>query len=91
MSISPTRLGRTQSSIQLRNPHRSCCPLLPASAQKNSRACGPSHGRLMLTILGSLAEFERELIRARTGEGRKRAQAHGLKFGGPRSSMRTNA
>src|SRR5262249_40254569 len=26
------------------------------------------HGRLMLTILGGLAEFERELIRARTGE-----------------------
>ncbi len=31
------------------------------------------HGRLMLTVLGGLAEFERELIRARTGEGRKRA------------------
>jgi DNA invertase Pin-like site-specific DNA recombinase len=28
------------------------------------------HGRLILTILGGLAEFERELIRARTGEGR---------------------
>ena len=32
-----------------------------------------AHGRLMLTVLGGLAEFERELIRARTGEGRKRA------------------
>jgi DNA invertase Pin-like site-specific DNA recombinase len=29
------------------------------------------HGRLMLTVLGGLAEFERELIRARTGEGKK--------------------
>jgi len=28
--------------------------------------------RLMLTVLGRLAEFERELIRARTGEGRER-------------------
>jgi DNA invertase Pin-like site-specific DNA recombinase len=37
----------------------------------------------MLTILGGLAEFERELIRARTGEGRKRAQARGVKFGRP--------
>ena len=41
------------------------------------------HGRLMLTVLGGLAEFERELIRARTGEGRKRAQARGVKFGRP--------
>src|SRR4030088_2188711 len=42
------------------------------------------HGRLMLTILGGLAEFERELIRARTGDGRKRAQARGVRFGRPR-------
>ena len=41
------------------------------------------HGRLMLTMLGGLAEFERELIRARTGEGRKRAKARGVKFGRP--------
>jgi DNA invertase Pin-like site-specific DNA recombinase len=40
-----------------------------------------AHGRLMLTVLGGLAEFERELIRARTGEGRKRAVANGVKMG----------
>jgi len=39
------------------------------------------HGRLMLTVLGGLAEFERELIRARTAEGRKRAIARGVRFG----------
>ncbi len=39
------------------------------------------HGRLMLTVLGGLAEFERELIKARTGEGRKRAMANGVRFG----------
>jgi len=39
------------------------------------------HGRLMLTVLGGLAEFERELIRARTGEGRERAKARGVKMG----------
>jgi DNA invertase Pin-like site-specific DNA recombinase len=39
------------------------------------------HGRLMLTVLGGLAEFERKLIRARTDEGRKRAQARGVRFG----------
>jgi DNA invertase Pin-like site-specific DNA recombinase len=41
------------------------------------------HGRLMLTVLGGLAEFERELIRSRTGEGRKRAQERGVRFGRP--------
>jgi DNA invertase Pin-like site-specific DNA recombinase len=37
----------------------------------------------MLTVLGGLAEFERELIIARTGEGRTRAKAPGVKFGRP--------
>jgi len=40
-----------------------------------------AHGRLMLTVLGGLAEFERELIRQRTGEGRARAKARGIRFG----------
>jgi len=39
------------------------------------------HGRLMLTVLGGLAEFERHLILARTSEGRTRAQANGVRFG----------
>ena len=42
-----------------------------------------AHGRLMLTVLGGLAEFERELIRARTGEGRERAKARGQSIGRP--------
>jgi DNA invertase Pin-like site-specific DNA recombinase len=41
------------------------------------------HGRLMLTILGGLAEFGRELIRVRTGEGRARARARGVHMGRP--------
>lgn len=40
-----------------------------------------AHGKLMITILGGLAEFERALILARTGEGRTRAMARGVKFG----------
>jgi DNA invertase Pin-like site-specific DNA recombinase len=40
-----------------------------------------AHGRLMLTVLGGLAEFERELIRTRTGEGRERAIARGVILG----------
>jgi len=35
----------------------------------------------MLTVLAGLAEFERELIRVRTGEGRARAKAAGKKLG----------
>jgi DNA invertase Pin-like site-specific DNA recombinase len=42
-----------------------------------------SHGRLMLTVLGGLAEFERDLIRVRTGEGRARAVARGQRMGRP--------
>jgi DNA invertase Pin-like site-specific DNA recombinase len=42
-----------------------------------------AHGRLMLTVLGGLAEFERELIRARTSEGRARAKANGKSLGRP--------
>ena len=42
-----------------------------------------AHGRLMLTVLGGLAEFERELIRARTSEGRARAKARGQSLGRP--------
>ena len=40
-----------------------------------------AHGKLMITILGGLAEFERSLILARTGEGRTRAMARGVRFG----------
>jgi DNA invertase Pin-like site-specific DNA recombinase len=39
------------------------------------------HGRLILTVLGGLAEFEKELIRARTSEGREPAKARGVKLG----------
>jgi DNA invertase Pin-like site-specific DNA recombinase len=42
-----------------------------------------AHGRLMLTVLGGLAEFERELIRTRTGEGRARAKPRGQSLGRP--------
>ena len=44
----------------------------------------------MLTVLGGLAEFERELIHPRTGEGRKRAKERGVRFGRPRKLTRAN-
>jgi DNA invertase Pin-like site-specific DNA recombinase len=40
-----------------------------------------AHGKLMVTVLGGLAEFERHLILTRTTEGRKRAQVRGVRFG----------
>jgi DNA invertase Pin-like site-specific DNA recombinase len=41
------------------------------------------HGRLMLTVLGGLAEFERSLIKARTDVGIRRAREAGIRFGRP--------
>jgi DNA invertase Pin-like site-specific DNA recombinase len=49
-----------------------------------------AHGRLLLTVLGGLAEFERELIRVRTGEGRRRAVEAGLKLAAGRASRPIN-
>jgi DNA invertase Pin-like site-specific DNA recombinase len=40
-----------------------------------------SQGKLVSTLLFAICEFERDLIRGRTGEGRKRAMANGVKFG----------
>jgi DNA invertase Pin-like site-specific DNA recombinase len=41
-------------------------------------------GELLVTILAGFATFERHLIKARTDDGRKRAQARGVRFGRPR-------
>jgi DNA invertase Pin-like site-specific DNA recombinase len=40
-----------------------------------------SQGRLLSTLLAAIADFERDLIRERTGAGRERAMAAGIKFG----------
>jgi DNA invertase Pin-like site-specific DNA recombinase len=62
---------------------RSTCDLLNTLVTITNRRAGfrslgdtwadttTPHGRLMLAVLGGLAEFERDLIRARTGEGRE--------------------
>jgi DNA invertase Pin-like site-specific DNA recombinase len=42
-----------------------------------------SHGRLMLAVLGGLADVERDLIRTRTAEGRNRAKRRGQHMGRP--------
>jgi DNA invertase Pin-like site-specific DNA recombinase len=44
---------------------------------------GTSTGRLMIAVLGGLADVERDLIRTRTAEGRSRAQKRGQRMGRP--------
>jgi DNA invertase Pin-like site-specific DNA recombinase len=39
---------------------------------------------MILTIFAGIAEFERDLIRERTGAGRREAQRRGVRFGRPR-------
>ena len=82
--VTVTRLDRLARST------RDLLNLLAAIGEKQAgfRSLGDAwadtttpHGRLLLTVLGGLAEFERELIRARTSEGRARAQAQGVKMG----------
>jgi DNA invertase Pin-like site-specific DNA recombinase len=64
--------------------------IVDAKAQFRSLAepwadTGTSTGRLMLAVLGGLADVERDLIRTRTAEGRSRAKAQGKAMGRPSS------
>ncbi len=64
--------------------------IVDAKAQFRSLAepwadTGTSTGRLMLAVLGGLADVERDLIRTRTAEGRSRAKAKGKHMGRPPS------
>ena len=52
---------------------------------------GTSTGRLMLAVLGGLADVERDLIRTRTAEGRSRAKDQGKHMGRPPSLTLTEA
>lgn len=40
-----------------------------------------AHGRLMLSVIGGIAEFERDLISRRTSQGREHARQNGVRFG----------
>lgn len=44
-------------------------------------------GKMMLTVLGAMAEFERELIRDRTNDGLARAKAQGRIGGRPKRTL----
>ena len=49
---------------------------------------GTTTGRLMLAVLGGLADVELDLIRTRTAEGRSRAKARGQPMGRPPSQQK---
>jgi Resolvase, N terminal domain len=79
-------LGQAWSKVQssVRSLRRATISIAPSSF----RSLGDplfdttgAQGRLLVTMLAAIAEFERQLIRERTGEGRKRAMADGVKFG----------
>src|SRR5271163_4849210 len=62
--------------------------IVDAKAQFRSLAepwadTGTRTGRLMIAMLGGLADVERDLIRTRTAEGRSRAKARGQQMGRP--------
>lgn len=48
---------------------------------------GTAAGRMMITVLGAMAEFERELIRDRTNDGLRRAAAAGKTGGRPKRQL----
>ncbi len=96
-AINALRAGDTLIVTRLARSTRDLLNTLDAVAKKGATFrsladawadTATAHGRLLLTVLGGLAEFERELIRVRTGEGRRRAVEAGVKLG-RRSSLTT--
>jgi DNA invertase Pin-like site-specific DNA recombinase len=94
-AIKALGVGDTLLVTRLDRLARSTRDLLNNLAQITERGAGfksvadawadttTAHGRLMVTVLGGLAEFERDLIRSRTSEGRARAKARGQHMGRP--------
>jgi len=77
------RLGRSLKDLldiieQLQNKKVSLVSL------KDNIDTGKTTGKLVLHIFASLAEFERDLIKERTEEGRRAARKKGVRFGRPK-------
>lgn len=77
------RLGRSMKDLltiieQLQEKNISLVSL------KDNIDTGSTTGKLVMHIFAALAEFERDLIRERTGEGRAAAKKKGIKFGRPK-------
>lgn len=77
------RLARSTQNLlelvdQIKNAEASFCSLSEPWADTTS----PS-GKMIMTVFAGIAEFERELIRERTGAGRAAAKKRGVRFGRP--------
>jgi Resolvase, N terminal domain len=57
------------------------CWLMTCSMRIASATVQHRFVALLVTLLAAIAEFEGDLIRERTGDGRRRAMANGVKFG----------
>lgn len=77
------RLARSTQNLlelaeQIKKAEASFCSLSEPWADTTS----PS-GRMIMTVFAGIAEFERDLIRERTGAGRIAAKKRGVRFGRP--------
>ncbi len=84
------RLGRSMKDLlaiieQLQQKNVSLISL-----RDNIDTCSTT-GKLVMHIFAALAEFERDLIRERTGEGRAAAMKNGVKFGRPKQQRNDKA
>jgi DNA invertase Pin-like site-specific DNA recombinase len=85
MNASTSRLQHCEQArlaVALRGVALAGGPVIFAQGEQSRLLLGGlCLGAAMLTVLGGLAEFERELIRTRTSEGRARAVANGVRLG----------
>lgn len=77
------RLARSTQNLleladQIKNAEASFCSLSEPWADTTT----PS-GKMIMTVFAGIAEFERDLIRERTGAGRIAAKKRGVRFGRP--------
>jgi DNA invertase Pin-like site-specific DNA recombinase len=84
-SRSSAKRGLSHSCTQIQCIERCSALVIAVEDYSTPASIIPRHAHvgLMLAVLGGLAEFERELILARTGDGRTRAKARGVRFGRP--------
>ena len=79
-----SRLGRSvQHLIDIMNELQSL--RIDLFFLKQGMDTSSASGRMMFSVFGALAEYERELIRERVIAGQARAKAAGVKFGRPKT------